>query len=248
MSGTPTIMPKVTRSRAELAHFLGGHRAQAAQRGGDLVSCHGCRACVATTNTSSRLAAVCAMRRLDALFAQQRTQLSVGVALAAIREHAQPQCRAASRRAPRAVRATRRGASLPSAPSISKTSASTPAMRSRGVPSATSASFGEDREAVAAFGLVHVVRRHEDGGAHRRRAGTVAPRNRGGSADRPRWWARRAAAAPARAASRPRARGAASGRRSWCRRVACAGARGCRWRAPGDARRRRRRRGRTDPR
>ena len=38
-------------------------------------------------------------------------------------------------------------------------------MRSRGVPSATSAPFGEDGEAMAAFGLVHVVSRHQDGGA-----------------------------------------------------------------------------------
>ena len=81
----------------------------------------------------------------------------------------------------------------------------------------------EDGEAVAALRLVHVVRRHQDRGAADRPARTGFPRNRDGSADRRRWSARRAAAARARAASRPPARAAASVRRSWCRRAARAG-------------------------
>ena len=81
---------------------------------------------------------------------------------------------------------------------------------------------GDVGEPMAALGLVHVVRGDEEGQALGRRAGGSPPRNRGAPWGRRRRSARRAAAAAARESGRRRARAAASSRRRAGRRVGAA--------------------------
>src|SRR5688572_1475477 len=90
MSGTPTIMPKVTRSRPSWRTSL---TATARRRRNEVVNLS-----VATLQSLRRdheyvLEAGLRARdgRLDAMLVQQGTQLCFGVALAAFGEHAQSQ-------------------------------------------------------------------------------------------------------------------------------------------------------------
>ena len=81
----------------------------------------------------------------------------------------------------------------------------------------------EDRETVAALGLVHVMGRHQDRRAATDQHEQALPEIAAAPADRRRSSARRAAAAPDDAASPRRARAAGAVRRSSCRRAAAAG-------------------------
>ena len=101
----------------------------------------------------------------------------------------------------------------------------------------------DERQPVAALGLVHVVRRQDGRRALARRWRRCAPRTRGGSPGRRRRSARRGTAAAARGWSRRRARRAASIRRRACRRAAGGGRPGPRARGRASTRARRRRSG-----
>ena len=131
-------------------------------------------------------------------------------AVAELRDAAHRRRRPRARAAPRR---NRRRRSRCTAASMSRASSLRLAFR-------RNAAAVEDREPVAALGLVHVVRGHEDRRAARRPARTGSPRSRAGSAGRRRSSARRAGAAPARAASPRRARAAGAARPRACRRAA----------------------------
>ena len=114
---------------------------------------------------------------------------------------------------------SRRAASSISSPVASKVTSPAWRATSSGAPCDDDAAVGEIDDALAALGLVHVVRRDQHGEAFARPCRGSGPRTRAAPWRRRRRSARRAAAASAGAARRRRAPGAASSRPRAARRA-----------------------------
>src|SRR6187402_998464 len=163
MSGTPTIMPNVTRSRESWRTSL---MATARRRRIAPVNL------LAATLFSPRRhdehvfeAGIGELDlRVDGVLLQQCAQLDFGILHVAISEHAQPYTELGYPVHPRKFAYQARRLAAVRAFDLVDVGFDTRhqfARRAFGHHSP----LGNDRKAVAAFGLVHVVRRHEDGGA-----------------------------------------------------------------------------------
>ena len=217
-------MPPVRRSRRSWQQLLARDRGDARERGAHPVHAALARRVARRwprrTRPRGSARASSTLRRRRPPRAAPRASALAGLRLRAVDQRVQP--RAELRDAQhlgRAARARARAARS-SPPSISTTVGVDPAHQLARRALRDDPPAVEDREPVAALGLVHVVRRDEDRGAAVDQPEQRSPRSRAGSADRRRWSARRGTAARARgSASRRRARAAGAGRPRACRRA-----------------------------
>src|SRR6478752_1649250 len=163
MSGTPTIMPNVTRSRESWRTSL---VATALSRRNAIVNL------LAATLFAPRRhdehvfeAGIGELDpRVDGVLLQQGAQLDLGILHVAVREHAQPYTELGYAVHPRKLAyQARRLAAVRTLDFVDI--GLDPRHEVARCAFGDYATLGDDRETVAALGLVHVVSRHEDGGA-----------------------------------------------------------------------------------